>query len=118
MIRTNRISLSVLLALAMTLSIASVRTFAEEKAKAAGDLASKDKKFVEEAAMAGMTEVKAGEAASQKGENTAVKEFGAMMVKDHTAANDELKAFASSHNVTIPANLDEKHQKQVDKLSS
>jgi putative membrane protein len=31
-----------------------------------------------------------------------VKDFGAMMVKDHTAANEKLKTLAASKNITLP----------------
>jgi putative membrane protein len=33
-----------------------------------------------------------------------VREFGALMVKDHSAANEKLKAIAESKNITLPAN--------------
>jgi putative membrane protein len=31
-----------------------------------------------------------------------VKDFGAMMVKDHSAANDQLKTLAASKNISLP----------------
>jgi putative membrane protein len=40
--------------------------------------------------------------AQQKSTNPAVKQFGAMMVKDHTAANEKLKALAASKQMTLP----------------
>jgi hypothetical protein len=39
-----------------------------------------------------MTEVKLGELASTSGVRDDVKSFGQMMVKDHTAINDDLMA--------------------------
>jgi putative membrane protein len=50
----------------------------------------------------GMSEVELGQLAQQKGTNPAVKDFGAMMVKDHSAANDKLKALAASKQVSLP----------------
>ena len=47
------------------------------------------------AAQAGMVEVKLGEVAAQKATKPDVKEFGAMMVSDHSKANNELKAIAA-----------------------
>jgi putative membrane protein len=47
-----------------------------------------------------------------------VKEFGQMMVKDHTAINDDLKALAAQKGVTLPDNLDAKHQGMVDKMTA
>ena len=62
-------------------------------------------------------EVKLGELASQKAASAQVKEFGAMMVKDHGKANQELKDLAGKKGVTLPAELDSKHQGMVDKFS-
>jgi len=47
-----------------------------------------------------------------------VKDFGQMMVKDHTAINDDLKALAAQKGVTLPDGLDAKHQAMVDKMSA
>ncbi len=45
---------------------------------------------------AGMAEVEVGTLAQQKGKSTAARrDFGAMMVKDHTAANSKLEAIAA-----------------------
>ena len=49
-----------------------------------------------------MSEVELGQLAQQKAASPAVKDFGAMMVKDHTAANDKLKALAASKQVSLP----------------
>jgi putative membrane protein len=43
-----------------------------------------------------------------------VKDFGSMMVTDHTAAANELKGMANGNNITIPASMKEEHQKHVD----
>lgn len=68
-----------------------------------------DASFFKNAAEGGIFEVEAGNLAQQKGASTAVKDFGAMMVKDHTAANDKLKALAASKNISLPtsASIDE-----------
>ncbi len=50
-----------------------------------------------------MAEVEAGNLARQKSNNAKVKDFAAMMVKDHTAANDTLKSLAASKNITLPS---------------
>jgi putative membrane protein len=63
---------------------------------------SPDASFMKSAAEGGMSEVELGQLAQQKASNPAVKDFGAMMVKDHTAANDKLKALAASEQVTLP----------------
>jgi putative membrane protein len=61
-----------------------------------------DADFYKNAAEGGIFEVDAGNMAEQKGNSQAVKDFGAMMVKDHSAANDKLKALAATKNVTLP----------------
>ena len=61
-----------------------------------------DASFFKNAAEGGISEVDAGTLAQQKGNSQAVKDFGSMMVKDHTAANDKLKTLAASKNVSLP----------------
>lgn len=63
---------------------------------------SPDASFYKNAAEAGIAEVDAGNQASTKANSQAVKDFGAMMVKDHSAANDKLKALASTKGVDLP----------------
>jgi putative membrane protein len=63
---------------------------------------SPDASFYKKAAEGGMAEVDAGNLAQSKANSQKVKEFGAMMVKDHSAANDKLKDLAASKGVTLP----------------
>ncbi len=65
--------------------------------------AAPDATFYEKAAEGGMFEVDAGSLAQDKGSSQGVKDFGSMMVKDHSAANDKLKGIASSKGVELPA---------------
>ncbi len=77
-----------------------------------------DRKFVTEAASGGLMEVELGKIAQTNASSPKVKEFGKMMVTDHTKANTELKAVAKTKNVTIaPAPL-EKEQKHIDELKA
>ena len=84
---------------------------------AEGKLSGADKKFVENAAMGGMLEVKLGEVAKEKAQNPDVKAFGERMVKDHSAINDKLRAVAEKKGIKIPDQLDKKHQEWVDTFS-
>jgi putative membrane protein len=61
-----------------------------------------DQSFFKRAAEGGIAEVEAGKLAESKGSSQAVKDFGAMMVKDHTEANTKLKGIASTKNVDLP----------------
>jgi len=75
-----------------------------------------DATFVVNAANAGMTEVQLGQLAQQKGTMKDVKDYGAMMEKDHTAAGDKLKALAAQKNITLPSTISNDMQKNVDDL--
>jgi putative membrane protein len=103
--------------LGMTL-VALGLLIAAPRATAATTISPADKDFILAAAQGGMTEVKLGELAADKGTRDDVKEFGQRMVKDHTAINDDLKALAAQKDVTLPGNLDAKHQVMVDKMSA
>jgi putative membrane protein len=61
-----------------------------------------DATFYKHAAEGGIAEVEVGNLAQQKSDNQSVKDFGAMMVKDHSAANEKLKGIADAKNVSLP----------------
>lgn len=65
--------------------------------------ASQDSSFVDDASAAGVGEIQAGQLAQEKGVAQDVKTFADMMVKDHTAANDKLKAIAQSKKMEVSA---------------
>jgi putative membrane protein len=73
--------------------------------------------FVTKAASGGMLEVQLGQLAQQNAKSQRVKDFGSMMVTDHSQANDELKSLASSNNITISPTLLPDHQKHIDMMS-
>jgi putative membrane protein len=75
-----------------------------------------DTSFVNEAAIGGMAEVELGKLAASKSTNADVKKFGQMMVTDHTAANNELKALAAKKNWTLPTDIDSSHKSTMDDL--
>jgi len=77
-----------------------------------------DQDFAVNAANAGMTEVQAGQLAQQQGVAKDVKAYGAMMVKDHTAAADKLKAIAAQKNITLPSSVSTDMQKNLDDLKA
>jgi len=78
---------------------------------------SHDRDFIMDAAMGGMMEVELGRWAAQKGTSDAVKQFGQRMVDDHSKANTALATLATSKGITLPTTLDEKHQREVAKIS-
>lgn len=78
-------------ALAISVSLASHAAFAATDAD----------DFVEDASAKGVAEVEAGKLAQEKGIGADVKTFGAMMVKDHTAANEKLKSIADQKKLEV-----------------
>jgi putative membrane protein len=61
-----------------------------------------DASFYKSAAQSVIAEVQTGRLAQDKGSSQRVKDFGAMMVKDHSAAHDTLDALAKSKNIALP----------------
>ena len=102
---------------------ANANTRANRNQEATGEqtamagLSSQDRDFLMDAAMGGMMEVQLGRWAMQLGASDAVKQFGQRMVDDHSKANAELMTLASSKGITLPTELDKKHQAQVRKLT-
>ncbi len=60
-----------------------------------------DRDFVMKAAGGSMMEVDLGNIAQQNARSQRVKDFGAMLVRDHSKAGDELRSFASKRNLMI-----------------
>jgi putative membrane protein len=75
-----------------------------------------DADFFKHAAEGGISEVDAGTLAQSKGSSQAVKDFGAMMVKDHTDANAKLKSIASAESVDLPTSSSAKQMASKAKL--
>ena len=75
-----------------------------------------DRQFIMEAASGGMLEVEAGRLAEQNARNQRVKTYGAMMVRDHSAANEQLRAIAAARNVMLPDTMMEKHRKHLEMI--
>lgn len=77
-----------------------------------------DTTFTSQAAISGMAEVELGKLAMEKATNAKIKDFAAMMVKDHSKANEELKTIAQSKNIALPAMLDAEHQSKMEELKA
>lgn len=72
--------------------------------------------FLTEAASGNMMEIQLGELAQQKATNARVKEYAAMIVRDHTRANEELRTITQGRNVTISNTMEDKHRRKLDQL--
>jgi len=114
--RTSIVATAILLAIALPAAAQSVgeRTGVNSALGVTPSTAD----FVKEAAIGGMFEVEAGKIAAQKATDPAAKQFGEQMVKDHSKANDELKAKAQAAKIDVPAALDKSHQDALDKMKS
>lgn len=81
-------------------------------------LSKEDSSFVMEAAVGGLMEVQAGQLAQQNAQSQRVKDFGGMMVTDHSKANDELKSYASGHGINLPDSLPADKQKHINSMKN
>lgn len=76
--------------------------------------------YVAQAANSDMYEIQAGELATKNGQSQQVKDFGRMMVTDHTKSSQDMKALVSRANLGTqpPARLDAEHQAMIDRLKA
>ena len=84
----------------------------------AADPTAADRDFYAKAAAGGMAEVQTGKLAQVKGNSAAVREFGEMMVRDHTKANDKLKQVAGRKNIELPTEPDATHKAKKQELEA
>ena len=103
-----------------TLTVATVSALLAVAAgiAAAADtgLTADDREFINKAAQGGSMEVAAGKLAGQRALSPAVKQFGAQMVSDHTAANEKLKTVADSKQMPLTDTLPQEEQEALGKL--
>ena len=76
------------------------------------------KDFAKKAATGGMMEVTLGNVAMKNSATQQVKDFGKMMVDDHSKLNDQLKNLAAVKNIDLPTMVTSDQQKDIDKLSN
>ncbi len=86
-------------------------------ADASGKASAPDRTFITEAAAGGMAEVELGRLATQKASRSEVKEFGQMMIDDHSKANTQLTKIAQDEGITPPATLKAQDKATQDHLS-
>jgi putative membrane protein len=84
--------------LAVALAFSASAALAQDRA--AADKGSQ--KFIKNAIQGSLAEIDLGNLAQQKGKSDAVKQYGAMLVRDHGAANDRAKQVASQLGVEPP----------------
>lgn len=74
--------------------------------------------FVTNAGISDQYEIQAGQIAQKKGQSAGVKDFGKMMVADHTALSKEMGPLIAAAGKTAPAGLDERRKGLIDNLNA
>jgi len=72
--------------------------------------------FAVNAANGGMMEVILGKIAQVNASSLRVKSFGEMMVRDHTEANENLKAIAGALHIALPDSVSDDTKKEIDHM--
>lgn len=91
-----------LLLAVVTLSIAGCE---KDDAEPVDPLNEQDKNFAVDATYSNLAETRMGQLAMDKGANLSVREFGEMMVTEHTEAQDQLALIAESLDIALPDTL-------------
>ena len=86
-------------------------------ANAAHAISPMDKMFATKAAQGGIAEVKTSQLAVRKSHNKYVLAVAKRMIKEHTAANEELITVAENKKMSLPSDTDAKHKAALAKLS-
>jgi putative membrane protein len=73
--------------------------------------------FITKAVQGNLAEVAMGQLAQQKAASTGVRSFGQMLEQDHSTANQEATAAASSLNVTVPTEPNKQQEAAHDQMS-
>lgn len=76
-----------------------------------------DLNFAKTAAQGGIFEVKSSQIALQKSRNPQVLNVAKRMVKEHSAANAELKTVAQDNKMSLPTDTDPMHKAAIAKMS-
>ena len=77
-----------------------------------------DKKFADSATLKGLAEIELGKLAIQKGADKKIKNFGALIIKQHTKMGVRLHKTADLKTIPLPVAIDSATQKDLDKLSA
>jgi len=89
----------------------SLPAVAQKKAAAAAAMTSQE--FVDFAAQTDMVEANLGQLAQDVAATQAVKDYGKMLVTDHTADYEKLQSMAKGAGLTVPAAIDAENNKTM-----
>ena len=100
--------------LSATLAAAGLMISLAGPAAAQGSM---DRMFATKAAQGGMAEIMDSQLALNKSHNSLVRSVASRMIKEHTAANEELKAVAERKAMALPKQTDPMHKRAHAKLA-
>jgi putative membrane protein len=83
-----------------------------------GKMSQADEKLMKELAATNMAEMKAAQIALDKSKDDQVQKFAQKMLEDHSNAHGKVRDLAQVKNVSLPNELDGKHQAEMKKLSN
>ena len=89
----------------------------QNDAKFEADSIEDDADFIVDIAEFNRAEIEIGKLAQQKGMSQEVKNFGKMLVDDHTKLLAEVTALAKTKNVTLPTTITEMGQEEYNELN-
>ncbi len=75
-----------------------------------------DSSFLGTASQTGVFEIEAAKLAQKNSTDAGVKEFGNMMIAEHTALGKDVEALAKSKNIILPVGMGDDNKKEWDKL--
>src|SRR6187399_1641143 len=76
----------------------------------------KSSEFLKKVTNSGIAEVQLAKLAQQKATIAAVKNFAAMLERDHTAVNQQVKSLADQRNVALPVTISDDKQKMYNDM--
>jgi putative membrane protein len=74
--------------------------------------------FITGVTLSDMYQIQAGKIAEAKGQSQGVKDFGTMMVTDHTAMSNQMRHIFSATGTTIPSALGPRGKRMIDDLNA
>ncbi len=95
----------------------SAASAAGSTAAQAGPLAAADRNFLVRAAGSGLAEVEAARLAADKAQDAGVKRYAAMLVEQHSAANQELMGLAQSKGLSLPTSAPAGKRRELNRLN-
>ena len=108
---------ALLVAAALAGGFAATVTAVHAQTLEAKSLSEDDREFMLKAAGGGLFEIEASKMAANKSQNAEIKRYAAMLVKDHTAASEELKAIAQALPLRLPRNMPDGEKAELNKMS-